>query len=147
MGGNYDRTGEAGGPQPEPMPATKMLYVAALATYGVSFFLPTFGIQVGDNPSSAESGFTAFLVSFLAIGQDMYGGPAQFLVWLANPAFWGAAVFFARGDRDMALAASCAAALLGCWLLFGELILVGFYVWKGSMVLLALASLLRMLRI
>ena len=136
-----------GAPKPELMPVTKMLYVASLAAYAVSFFLPTFGIKVGDNPSSAEYGFTAFLVSFLAIGGEMYGGPAQFLVWVANPAFWAAAVLFARGDRGLALAASCAAALLGCWLLFGELIFVGYYVWKGSMVLLAVASLLRILRV
>jgi hypothetical protein len=119
------------------------LYFAALASYAVSFLLPTFLIVV-EGKGDAEYGFTAFMVAFLAAWEDMYGGPFVFLVWLANPAFWTGAVLFARGRSRNAAGVCALAFALGCRFMFADLILFGYYVWLGSMVLLMLASLAKL---
>lgn len=124
--------------------AVRPFYLASLATYGISFCLPAFEIGV-EGRGTSESGFSAFLVAFLALGQEYFGGLASFLVWLANPAFWIGVVLLATGRPTAALVASCAALLLGCSFVFGPLILVGYYVWLGSMALLAGACAVQLL--
>lgn len=124
--------------------AATALYLAALAAYAASFALPAFDIVV-EGRAKSEYGFTAFQMAFLALWQEMFGGLVAFLVWVANPAFWAAAILFARGQFSRALAASCAAVLLGCWFVFARLILIGYYVWVASMALLLAACAIRVL--
>ena len=117
-----------------------LLYFLAIACYVASFLMPTF--EIGETP---QYGYTALMVAFLAIKEDMVGGPLVFLMGLSNPAFWAGAVFFIRGYTWRALGASCLALLLGCRFVFGDLILIGYFVWLGGMTILILASVTRLL--
>jgi hypothetical protein len=125
--------------------AAWVLYFVSLAFYAVSFLLPAFEIVV-EGQHDASYGYDAFLVALAAAWQPMLGGLLSFVVWLANPAYWAGAVFFGRGRYWRSAAASIAAVVLGCHFVFAPLILVGYFVWLGSMALLALASSVRLVR-
>ena len=120
-----------------------VLYATALVCYSTSFFLPTFGIVV-KGQVVVHDGVDAFTSSlFIAPFQ---GGLKAVVVWLANPAFWAAAVFFAVRRNQRALAASLAAVLLSGWHGFGPLLFVGYYVWLVSLAMLAVACAINMAR-
>ena len=125
--------------------AAWVLYILSLASYALSFLLPAFEIVV-EGQHDTSYGYDAFLVALAAAWQPILGGLLSFVVWLANPAYWAGAVFFARGRYWRSAAASIAALVLGCHFVFAPLILVGYFVWLGSMALLAVASAVSLVR-
>jgi hypothetical protein len=107
-------------------PAVAILGALAVAMYGVSFFLPAAGTFLG---------FQAFVCALLFI----IGVP----MWLANPVFWLGLVMLSRREYRSASHAGMIALVLAlseCWMFSGEL-KAGYYVWAGSMAVLALVGL------
>ena len=94
----------------------------AIQLYLVSFFLPAL---------DGTPGYEAFILAVLfVIGLPM---------WLANPVFWFGVVRLAQGRYHSAGQAGRVALLLAlseCWMFYDKLA-VGYFVWVGSMVLLA----------
>jgi hypothetical protein len=115
------------------------LYLAALALYAVAFFLPTFAIEV-DGHRTWDCGYAAFAACLFNASGLVGNGPI--LVWLANPALWAAAVWFARRRWYASTAAGIVAVLLALSCGFGPLILAGYYLWLTSMVLVTTAGLI-----
>ena len=124
--------------------AGRVLFLVALAAYVVSFYLPAF-LVVADGSASSEYGYFAFVVSFSALDQEMLGGRAAFGLWLANPAFWGGAFLYARGQPGWALPFGAGAVLLASRLLLDPLVLPGYYVWVAAMALLIVACALHLM--
>jgi hypothetical protein len=117
-----------------------VLFALSLAGYVTSFFLPAFDIVV-EGKHDVSPGYAAFLLSLINFGG--LGGGRPFLVWLANPAFVTGVIMFAVRRAKRASLAAGAAAVFGMGFAFEPYILVGYYVWLGSMVLLLGASLAR----
>jgi hypothetical protein len=105
--------------------AALLLGCLALLSYTVSFFLPALHNVLG---------FQAFVYSILFL----IGAP----MWVANPLFWyGLVSLFRRRNRAAGKAGLVALllALSECWMFHGQLA-AGYFVWAGSMALLALAG-------
>ncbi len=115
----------------------RVLYTLALGAYAVSFVLPAFVIVV-EGRESASYGYEAFVVCFLN-GGGMFG-IVPFIVWLANPFFWSAAVLWQL--KKMRAAAVCAgvAFVLGLLVAHSQ-VRAGYWLWLASMLLLGGAGL------
>jgi hypothetical protein len=106
--------------------AVAILGALAVAMYGVSFFLPATGRILG---------YQAFVCALLFV----ICAP----MWLANPVFWLGLVMLSRREYRSASHAGMIALLLAlseCWMFSGELD-SGYFVWAGSMAVLALVGL------
>ena len=109
---------------------------ASLLAYFVAFVLPT----VGNFTQKYFNGFQAFGIAFLALA-DMEG-----FVWLANPFYWAVVIALLRGSRSVyLLILSTIAVLIAASFVFLSPvpisdILVGYYVWLGTLTLALLAS-------
>jgi hypothetical protein len=126
-----------------------VFFAGALAAYFVSFLLPVFdNTQMHHDhmslaPSGLVMGWQAFVLSLAALLAYCPAG-------LANPSFWLGCLFFVMGWVRASLAASALGLVLGLSallllvdssLVHRQQYLLGYYVWLGSFVLLALASL------
>jgi hypothetical protein len=91
--------------------------------YGFSFVLPATGRMLG---------YQAFMMSVLFV--------LCIPMWLANPVFWYGLVRLCQGRCESAARAGLLALVLAlseCWMFWGELS-TGYFLWAGSMALLAL---------
>ena len=117
----------------------------SMTIYAASFFLPTFEIGV-DGKRSISYGYEAFAISFLSPLQPLFGGLRAFIPWLANPLFWFEFVGFVthRYRRACVAGVLAIAASTTLWL-FNDaesrsLLVIGYYIWVLSIVLLTLAT-------
>ncbi len=111
--------------------------VIVLVVYFISFFLPA-QVTVGGEFHGTTWGLGAFLLALL---------PPYTLVWLANPALWLGAFWMARGKWKRARIAAVVAVLCaGAMMLTpnggagSDRLLIGYYVWFLSTIILAIAA-------
>lgn len=123
--------------------SAQTMYLLALAAYGISFLLPALVVP---HPEElvGQGTYLGFEVFFLCLFFAAIGLHGTIFIWLANPAFWVAAVLIARKKTGMAAFSSGLAVLLGVWLVGTPNILVGYYVWLGSFMLLFVGVLVEM---
>jgi hypothetical protein len=134
-----------------------VLFLISLVGYGSSFFMESFIAHHSDEQSNPH-GYTAFYYGLLFVFHELrtirYGFHSSMLIsliWLANVAYWIAVFMFVLGECRGALVVSecgvfLACPLLGLWI-WGAAdprLSYGFFVWIGSIVLLAVASRLRL---
>jgi hypothetical protein len=122
---------------------TNVLFVLSMLLYIVSFFLPAFAIGI-EGKRSIDFGYSAFVIGGCSLFAGPYFGEARsFLPWLANPILWLAVVYFVMGRPKQACISGFMATALSATLLIGtvhELILMGYYAWLASFVVLTVAA-------
>jgi hypothetical protein len=100
--------------------------------------LPTFAVSTKDH-ADVYPGFVAFVSPILLAGLDVRAAGFATLVWLANPAYW-AATWLAVTQRELAAAVlGIGAIMLGGLLLVETNLLIGYYVWMNSFLVLEIA--------
>jgi hypothetical protein len=133
-----------------------LLFSSSLAVYSISFFLPTFEIVVKGTPS-VSYGYEAFAIGLLSpLLSPLFGGLRVFAPWLANPLFWFGAVSFVTSRCRRACAAGVTAGVTAIvtstslWVFNDSesrsLLLLGYYLWVLSIVLLTLAAAMKWMR-
>ena len=109
---------------------TRAVLSTVLGTYGVSFFLP---VTDAGTPQ-VMYGYQAFFWGLVSL--------IYLPMWLANPLLWFGCICYRDGERSAARKAGTIATLLAIsevWL-WDDPPEIGYYVWIGSMVLLAIAG-------
>jgi hypothetical protein len=125
------------------------LFLLSLAAYGISFFVDSVIVTNHRDEATQLQGYTLFFGPYYFLALDF---PLGLLIispwaWFANLNYLLGVLLFAwRKDRGALLAAECsvlfAYPVLGMWIWgIPDLDLsYGFFLWFGSMVLLAIAS-------
>ncbi|HLW65998.1 MAG TPA: hypothetical protein VKS79_11875 [Gemmataceae bacterium] len=125
------------------------LYLFSIVAYGTSFLMDSIVDHHNHEPTVLK-GNAVFFQVFILFEYDLRISFIDLVfpwAWLANVAFWiGVSLFALRKDRGALLAAESAVLVaypvLGMWIWgipFIDLT-YGFFVWSGSMVLLAVAA-------
>jgi hypothetical protein len=120
---------------------SRTLYFLALAAYAISLLLPAFVVPYPGGELVGEGRYLGFEAFFICLFFAVIGLPGSIFVWLANPTFWVAAMLFGWKKLGMAVFLSGLAVLLGVWLVGTPNIVVGYYVWLGSFVVLLVGAL------
>lgn len=126
----------------------KMVLIASLALYVISFFLTAF--TTNDNAGiKSTAGYEAFLVGTMAV---LGGGLLEWIVWLANPFFLYSIILSTEGKQFKALASSLLAVFLALSFLTWKEVLaneggatapirsrdLGYFLWLISMAIWAI---------
>jgi hypothetical protein len=118
--------------------------VVVLVLYGAACLLPC--IDGGPDTQSGDPGFPDFEAGWqfgLLILLFGWGGGNNGVPWSAN-VFWAAGVFcLAKGCYRLATTAGVIAAALGLttwWIRRYDTMMVGYYIWQASLLLLAVGA-------
>jgi hypothetical protein len=120
-----------------------ILLLLSVGLYAASFFLPTFGIVV-DSQIEIHVGYEAFGAALVLTFNGLVPNGRAFVPWLANPVLWYGVYCCVKHKYIRAIIAGilCTAFAAVLWLESGhqDVILIGYYVWTGSMALFAGAA-------
>jgi hypothetical protein len=117
-----------------PVAVTFCLF--SLAGYAVSFFLPIVEFSFGGSANTIPG----HVIFQACLDRSVWGWNELFTAWLANPIFWLGLTLFVLGQGLAAATAAMVAVLLGSRYVFNPGVIVGYYVWLGSMALLLFAG-------